>query len=150
MVDLMKITLEPFHPHHLDELYLQPAQSYMAKQFTQEYRRSVWSRGRSWSVRSPNGNLLACSGAALRWPGNAVVWSLLDIRCSPWLLEVTRLGNVCLDFVNHHVTRLETLVETPFENGHQWVRMLGFKRVGTMHKFACDGRDFDLYERIRP
>lgn len=41
------------------------------------------------------------------------------------------------------------MVETPFENGHQWVKLLGFKRIGTMHKFACDGRDFDLYERIR-
>jgi hypothetical protein len=48
------------------------------------------------------------------------------------------------------IRRIEAHVDCNYAAGHRWVAMLGFvKEGGPMRAFTPDGRDCDLYARVK-
>jgi RimJ/RimL family protein N-acetyltransferase len=45
--------------------------------------------------------------------------------------------------------RVEAFVDSDFEPGHRWIKMLGFEYEGYMKNFSPLGRDCLLYSRIK-
>ena len=49
----------------------------------------------------------------------------------------------------HGTRRVEATVDSGFMAAHRLMLMLGFKREGRMIAYLPDGRDCDLYARVR-
>ena len=45
--------------------------------------------------------------------------------------------------------RLETMVDPTHAAAVRWITRLGFEREGTCRSYAPDGRDLDIYARVR-
>jgi ribosomal protein S18 acetylase RimI-like enzyme len=139
--------IAPFHPDHLASMLLQPAQAGVQPLLGDPaYGASLAQAGPCYSA-VVDGVVIACAGLIPQWQGRAVAWALISNAAGPHFLGVHRAVRRALQV--HDFRRVETGVVVDFEEGHRWAKMLGFEREGRMRAYTPDGRDCDLYARVR-
>lgn len=108
--------------------------------------------GPCWTA-AQDGQVLACAGLVLHWPGRAGAWCLIGAdfpRASwLWLHRQVREG-LARSTDDLGLRRIEAEARSQWPQGARWLRMLGFTREGTMSAFGPDGSDFDRWSLIQP
>jgi hypothetical protein len=95
-----------------------------------------------------NGKILCCTGVVQYWKDRGEVWSVIDQGCGPDLVYVTKAAKRFFDIVP--IKRIEATVKCDFEEGHRWIKLLGFHlEAERLVNYFPDGSDVSLYARIK-
>ena len=92
--------------------------------------------------------LLAIGGVVPTWERRGTAWCVLASGIGADMPGVTRMAKRGLVLQSSKYDRIETHVEASHDEGHRWMRLLGFSFEGTMRKFFY-GRDYALYAIVR-
>lgn len=65
-----------------------------------------------------------CGGVVQSWPGRYAAWALIRHDAAPHMRFITRRTR---ELLHWRKGRIEVTVREDFENGHRWVKLLGFK-----------------------
>ncbi len=135
-----------FESWHLEYLQLQEAQSYMISYFTPEYGSLLEKAGPSFTALH-QGTPKAAAGIVICHPHRALAWALLSAMGPRHFLPVHRAVQAFLD--RQTIRRIEANVDVRFQQGHRWIRALGFElEAARMRAYSPEGRDYALYSRI--
>lgn len=108
--------------------------------------------GPCWSAVQ-DGQVLACAGLLLHWPGRAGAWCLIGDhfprRGWVWLHKQVVAG-LARTSAELGLRRIEAETLTGWQPGAMWLRKLGFAPEGPMPAYGPDGRDYDRWARITP
>jgi RimJ/RimL family protein N-acetyltransferase len=125
----------------------QPAQQYLHRivdvraDFTE-----LASRGLAWTAEHEN-QILAIAGVEPQWENRAIAFALIAEAAGA---HFKAIHSAVADFLNTApFRRIEATVDVGFEQGHRWIKMLGFEIEGYMRAYRPDGADMLLYARIR-
>lgn len=137
----------PFRAEHLDLLDLQEGQKYLREFLPLALRKAL--EGEHSYTAFANGQVVACAGLAPQWENRAIAWAYLaDGLGAPLMLQLHRAVQRFLEVAPFD--RIEATADVEFEQGHRWLRMLGFKlEAPCMPKYRPDGGDSSLYARVR-
>lgn len=137
----------PFEPEHLTRLSLQPAQAIMQPTLANPtYAQSLKDAGPAYSLVIGD-EVLGCMGLIKQWDERAIAWGLISGGAGPHFTRIHKA--VLATMALHRFRRIETSVTCNFENGRRWAQSLGFVYEGTMKAFTPDGRDCDLFAKVR-
>lgn len=136
----------PFEPVHLRALVLQDAQSWMGPMLRADYGEAL-KRGGPCFTALDGDEVLACSGVLRMWENRDQAWALMAANSGRHFVGIYRGIKRFLDL--HDARRVEATVDSNFDEGHRLMRLLGFEREGRMRAYLMDGRDCDLYARVR-
>jgi hypothetical protein len=140
------MTIVPFKPEHISTLVLQDAQSWMGPMLKPEYGVALQKGGPCFTALDGD-RVLGCAGVVKMWEGRDQAWALLARDCGGHFIGIYRGIRRFLEL--HDTRRIEATVDARFDAGHRLMRLLGFKREGTMLAYLADGRDCDLYSLVR-
>ena len=90
--------------------------------------------------------ILAIGGVAELWPDRGMIWGVLAEGIGANMVHVHR--SVARARAICPYRRVEAYVASVHEEGHRWIKMLGFAHEGRMRTFY-EGHDYDLYSRVR-
>lgn len=95
-----------------------------------------------------DGKLVAVAGIAEYWKGRGEVWAMVD-RSSKKHFFI--LHNVVKRFLELcPIRRIEAAIETDFEEGHRWVKALGFRLDAVnLEAFFPNGTNASLYSMVK-
>ncbi|MCW5623338.1 MAG: GNAT family N-acetyltransferase [Burkholderiales bacterium] len=143
----MKVEIVPYQPAHLRAMALQPKQEFIGAWVNSDYPEALAAApGISYSaVRGDE--VLACAGLAEQWTGRMLAWALLARGIGGGFVVIDRAVKRCLEAAP--ARRIEAHVDAEFLPAQRWVERLGFNREGLMRAFSVDGRDFQLWARVR-
>lgn len=136
----------PFEPVHLRTLVLQDAQSWMGPMLKADYGESLKRSGPCFTALDGD-EVVACAGVVNMWENRDQAWALLSSNSGRHFVGIYRGIRRFLDM--HDARRIEATVDSEFMAGHRLMQMLGFEREGRMRAYLMDGRDCDLYARVR-
>ena len=137
----------PYEPDHLSKLLLQPAQAIMQPSLADPaYGQSLKEAGPAYSL-IVDGEVLGCMGMVKQWDERAIAWGLISGGAGRHFRRIHKAVLATMDL--HRFRRIETSVTCNFENGRRWAQSLGFAYEGTMKAFTPDGRDCDLFAKVR-
>lgn len=136
----------PFEPEHLDEIMLQPSQADVFSYFDATYGRALKATGPCFTGVK-DGRILGCAGVVKQWENRAVAWSLLAGDIGNDFISIHKAVSRFLDMCEFN--RVEAYVDADFEQGHRWIRMLGFTPEGRMRQFNPNGSDAVMYARLK-
>ena len=126
----------------------QPAQQYLHKivdvraDFTE-----LAQRGLAWTAEHEN-RILAIAGVEPQWENRAIAFALIAESAGE---HFRAIHSAVADFLfRAPFRRIEATVDVGFEQGHRWIKMLGFELEGYMKAYRPDGADMFLYARVRP
>lgn len=136
-----------YQPEHLSALLLQPAQAYVRGFLDKpDYRALLNVPGKAFSA-FVDGEVKACAGLVMIWPGRAEAWALLSPELRRDFLKVHNATRRFLDTCG--VPRIEANVDEGFAKARGWIEMLGFQFEGRSPKFTPDGRTVLRYARVQ-
>jgi hypothetical protein len=125
----------------------QPAQQYLHRivdvraDFTE-----LANKGLAWTAES-NGVILAVAGVEPQWENRATAFAIIADSAGFLFPAIHKAVARFLDSTSYR--RIEATVDVGFEQGHRWIKMLGFEIEGYMRAYRPDGADMLLYARIR-
>lgn len=99
--------------------------------------------GKSWGCKL-DGKFVAIGGYTPVWEGRAVVWGLLGNDCRKAMPAMTRRIKKELTELRVAFPRVEAYTARHHEEGHRWLKMLGFVYEGPLRKFF-KGKDYCMY-----
>ena len=136
----------PFRPAHIDAFTAQIEQAEMRPYFGPEYADAI-AQTDSFTGFA-DGKIVGCAGFISQWPGRATCWALIadGVTKRQWV-EIDRVVRRAIELRTER--RLEATCDTSFAGGHAWLRHLGFTREGTLRAYTPDGRDNDMYARVK-
>jgi RimJ/RimL family protein N-acetyltransferase len=126
----------------------QPAQQYLHRivdvraDFTE-----LSEQGLAWTAEH-EGRILAIAGLQPQWENRAIAWALVSGAAGShfWAIH-----SAVRNFLNSApYRRIEATVDVGFEQGHRWIKMLGFEIEGYMRAYRPDGADMLLYAKVKP
>ncbi len=138
--------IEPFQPKHLEILVLQPSQAAVSVFFDAEYGQALKEAGPCFSAVD-NGEVLACAGVVKQWENRAIAWGLISENAGRQFVRIHKAVQRFLESTDFK--RVEAFVDSDFDAGHRWIKMLGFEYEGYMKNFSPLGKDCLLYARIK-
>jgi hypothetical protein len=140
-----------FLPSHLLEIDLQPAQKYLEP--------SLFELGQNYHAMGPartivdGENILCCCGL-LAYPSpvgvkpwKAVVWTMLSNIEQKQFLKIHRGVQRLLNEFGREFKRVEATVDIDFEQGHRWMKALGFVVEANRMKYSGLAGDQTLYAK---
>jgi hypothetical protein len=135
-----------FAPADLMMLALQPHQRALtAEVATPEYAGELAKHGASFTVADESG-IVAVIGLIKQWDGCERAYAFLAETAGYHMLSITRKISDHLDKCG--IRRIEAVVEEDFENGHRWVKLLGFHVEAPLMEKYWNDRNAVLYARI--
>lgn len=141
------IEIIPFRSEHLANMKLQGYMRELAQD--ESIRAALGKDGMAWSALM-DGRVVACAGILPQWTGRAVGWAVFG-ECLPlraWF-KITKAAKRVLDETQKSgFQRIEITVKEDFPQGHRWARALGFEAGQVMRKYAPDGSDHRMWERV--
>lgn len=135
-----------FRPEHLATLRLQPSQSGFTQYLTDlEYGKAL---DNGWSFTGMVGSrVIGCAGVTEIWPNRGMAWALLAADAGRHFLSIHRAVEGFLKASPWR--RIEASVDVDFQEGQRWIRLLGFEHEGRLRAYTPDGRDNDLFSRVK-
>ena len=125
----------------------QPAQQYLHRivdvraDFTE-----LSEQGLAWTAEHEN-QILAIAGVEPQWENRATAFALVSGAAGPYFWAIHSAVARFLDSTSYR--RIEATVDVGFEQGHRWIKMLGFEIEGYMRAYRPDGADMLLYAKVR-
>lgn len=136
----------PYKAEHLLALKLQPGQGYCLRYVTPEYAAQLESAHAFTALEGDQ--VVAVGGIAEIWQNRGLAWTFIDRRAGAWFPALHKIVKRFLDEAPFRRIEAETACE--FEQGHRWLRMLGFHlEAERMQAFRVDGGDSALYARVK-
>lgn len=137
----------PFKAEHLGDILLQESQiAFQPSMLDVSYGKMLETAGPAFTAIYDE-HVVACLGIIPQWENRAVAWGLIGIDAGRAFVSVHRAVRRFLELQQY--ARIETAVSSEFEEGHRWAQLLGFQKEGTMRAYTPDGRDCDLYARLK-
>lgn len=137
----------PFEAGHLRLLALQESQAaFMPLLSNEKYAISLEKEGSAFSAFVGD-EIIAALGIIPQWENRAVAWGLIGNGAREHFVPLTKA--IIRFLVLTPYRRIETSVDCDFAEGHRWARLMGFENEGRMRAFTPDGRDCDLYARVK-
>lgn len=136
----------PFEPEHLRTLVLQEAQAWMGPMLKADYGLELKRGGPAFTALDGD-QVIACAGVLRMWENRDQAWALLSADSGRRFVGIYRGIRRFLDM--HDTRRVEATVDSEFAAGHRLMYLLGFQHEGRMRAYLMDGRDCDLYARVR-
>lgn len=140
------MNLERFKAEHLESLSLQDAQADMTRYLSRNYGAVLERSGPAFTATAES-RVLGCAGIETVWSNRGIAWSLLGRLKPHELLWVHRRVGAFLSV--QRLRRVEMTVDAKHDAGRRWALMLGFRHEGTLRAYTPDGRDCELYARIK-
>ncbi len=140
------MVIVPFAPEHLDILILQPSQEHFSSLFDKTYGPALAKAGPCFTAIE-NDQIIACSGVVKHWENRATAWALISKNAGPYFVRIHKAVQRFLDSTD--IRRIEAYADANFDQGHRWLKMLGFEEEGYMRSFSPLGDDAVLYARIK-
>jgi RimJ/RimL family protein N-acetyltransferase len=127
----------------------EPGEEHEEKHAT--YATSRPSCGPAFSIKTEEGELLACCGVALFWPTSGVAWAVLAPAAFAHMVILTIGTRQILDYFQGSlgIVRLQADVLAENLSAQNYVKHYGFEEEGLMRAFDPDGRDVIRFSRIR-
>jgi hypothetical protein len=138
------IAVLPFDRAHLDALALQPAQAPELAALQGSIAAQA-DRGPAFTVME-GGRVLLCAGLAENHARYATAWALFAAAKAAAMVATTRA--IARVIAASGYERIDMLVREDFARAHDFARLLGFDREGSLRRYGADGGDFALYARI--
>ena len=137
----------PYRAEHMDRLDVQEAQQYLSVYLGPVLRKAL-EGAFSYTVLDGD-EVLCCAGLVKQWTNRGLVWAYISNNIGPKRFSVLdRHVRRFLDVAPFD--RIEATVDVRFEQGHRWVKSLGFTlEAPMMHRYRPDGGDSSLYARVR-
>lgn len=137
----------PFHPTHFHQVNVQDAQQYVRQYVEQDYLEWLATE-HSHTAVSDDGKVLACMGWIRIAPGRSAVWAYVDRDAGKHFRGIHRLAQQVVASVKDR--RVEAEVDCDFEQGHRWMKLLGFDcEAPRMRAASSNGGDMALYARVK-
>jgi hypothetical protein len=107
--------------------------------------REALEKCNSWTAFVDD-EVVACGGTVEMWPGRHTAWMQLNKTSAPYMLFITKAAMAALQKVEG---RIEMSVQSDFDAGHRWARMLGFG-IETMYmlRYGPNGEMHTGYTRF--
>lgn len=138
--------IQPFRAEDFFAMTPQPAQAWVRGTLTLEQLRGA-ENPRSFTCWA-DGAPVCCYGWFEVCATRAVAWTFIAADAGPYFTAVHRAVKAELESLPHR--RVETTVDWDFEEGHRWVRMLGFEMEHPrLRAYREDGGDSALYARVK-
>jgi hypothetical protein len=142
MIEIVK-----FKAEHLEKMTEQKAMSYLREHLTTEHFQAAEQSPWAYSIIK-DGVTLLCAGVVSHWDGRGEAWAFLNQSCKFDFLAIHRAVSRFLDVCP--LNRIDATVDATFDEGHRWVKMLGFDcEAPLMKSYLPGGRDASLYARVR-
>lgn len=141
------LTIEPFEARHVAELELRAPHLEMMSGIDLGTWAQLVAKGLAFTIREPNGEILACAGVTPLWRGVGEVWLVGSPMMPAYGFPLARLmvrtirGLRTLGKFN----RLQAVVRRDFGVGHRFIKTLGFKIEGLMERYGPEGADYVRY-----
>ena len=136
-----------FKAEHFRQIDLQESQQYLAPYMSEVQAKALEDSGWAWTAVDEHGPI-GCAGIVHMWQGRGLVWAYIASRATgSKFLGVHKAVQRFLD--GCYIKRLEMTVDTGFEQGHRWAKMLGFEMEAPhMEAYRPDGGSVSLYSRV--
>ena len=138
-----------FQADDLSRIALQPAQTWLRSTIdSPSYVRRVLASD-SYTALDARG-VLSIGALFTVWPGRVELCALLSELVGP--SEMLSLHRSVRRFLANARGRIEATVDGEFEDGHRWMRMLGFtlETPSGMRGYLPNGGTSYLYARVQP
>ena len=135
-----------FRPEHLAALRLQPAQASFGQYMADLEYGAKLANGHAFTGLDGN-VVVGCAGLVEMWDNRAMAWALLGSNAGRHFVQIHRAVKGFFDQAQWR--RIEATVDCEFKAGQRWIKLLGFEHEGRLHCYTPDGKDHDLFARIR-
>lgn len=135
-----------FKAEHLSKLALQSSQLSMSKELTNPEYAKMLEGMYAYSLIEGD-EVLACAGIMQVWEGRSMGWAMISKNAGRKFMEIHR--NVVAAIRMCPDRRFEIAVDSEFPEGKRWAKLLGLTFEGRMKAYGSDGRDHDLYARVK-
>lgn len=146
----MGFRIEPFEAWHMEVLgRIQSAEGGHSVSELDPGVLPLLERHNSWSLLTSEDLVFACGGTIQQWPGRHTGWLYFTPATGGYMVRLFRLVRHFLEPVRG---RIEATVIADFEQGHRFVKMLGFEvenPPGILTGYGPDGRDHIAYVRFQ-
>ena len=139
------IDVIPARPFMAERLQLQSAQVLAGQMMTPAAVESAIKGGIALAAVEDD-RLYGMAGIYEVWEDRGLAWALLAQDAGAHMLTLHRLVQRALDV--SLLRRVEADVLDTHEEGHRWMRLLGFQHEGVRRRY-WQGRDYALYARVR-
>lgn len=110
---------------------------------------------RTYALQGPayslwvDGNLVACGGIVVLWPGMGEAWCLVSerVKFHPLIFHKSAMKMIDEMAKERKLVRVQANVQKDFKTGNSWIQAIGFKPEGDMPMFF-NGLTFTRYARI--
>ncbi len=133
----------------MHELLKEPHNNYLEAYLTGQQLEETEKIGFCKTViRKSDGKVLCCGGVTEYWPGRGEGWCVFTKDCKKEFVAIFRAAASVFDF--YPGRRVEAAIAVNFNEGHRWIKGLGFKLDAPLLKsYLPDGGDVSLYSRVR-
>lgn len=136
----------PYKAEHMEALRMQRGQMYCLPYVTPEYAKALES---TYAFTAMEGDqVVAIGGITELWENRGLAWTFIDRRAGKHFVALHKAVSKFLE--DCPLRRIEAETPCEFEQGHRWLKMLGFKlEAPRMEAFRVDGGDAALYARVK-
>lgn len=139
-------TVVPYLPEHLLQIDLQEGQDYCKAGLTDRVARSLVGPYSYTFLR--DGKPVAVMGLLELWKNRALAWSFVGKDAGPCFPLMTKIGLKALEMAPFR--RIEADTPCEFEEGHRWLKLLGFKlEAECMEAYLPHGGNSSLYAKVK-
>ena len=141
------VEIVAFRPEHLAALRIQAVQASAQASLTLAHGQEIAAAGGYARTALVDGVPVACAGMIEMWKGRAYAWAYLAEGWEKHLKVVHRAVLQALKSCRWR--RVEMAVDSRYPQGKRWALHLGFDYEGTARAYTSDGRDCEIYARVR-
>jgi hypothetical protein len=141
------VEIVAFRPEHLAALRIQAVQASAQPMMTLEHGREIAASGGLARTALADGVPIACAGLIELWKGRAYAWAYLADGWERNLRAVHRAVLAALEVSRWK--RVEMAVDVRYPAGKRWAWHLGFEFEGVARAYTSDGRDCEIWARVR-
>lgn len=143
MLELVKLRAA----HVVSVLERDTTSAYLKKYFSDETLATLEADPNCFSIMKGDCPLIV-GGVSIFYVGRGEAWTIMDQACKPHFLEMHKIVKRFLD--RHPLRRIEATCPVEFEQGHRWLKLLGFElEAPRCRAFSLEGKDHSLYARVR-
>jgi len=141
------VEIVAFAPEHLIALRLQGAQASLQPFLTLEHGQQIAACPGMAQTALLDGAPIACAGMIELWPNRACAWSYLSDTALKHIRAIHRAVIAALKAARWR--RIEMSVDVRHTAAKRWAWHLGFDVEGTARAYTPDGRDCEIWARVR-
>ncbi len=142
--------VERFDPKHFAEARPIVEHQQMMGMVNCDHTAETFAKFPSATLRSDEGEIIACGGIVILWKGVGEAWGLTtklveDYRILYYKTTKTMIEGFAKALKLH---RVQATVPVGHEPAARFIIKLGFAREGLLKKFGPDGSDFIMFGRL--